>query len=1239
MKSLPVVHALADDIDSRVLAGSNVIAGIQEPNYNPESRTIARFKSSNLIYFRGQAKYVRAALYSNNILQPFPQFINADVATARWVTAAESKYNEIIVTSVYMPTYKDEREDGKLVPYGPVYPPLFKKLVRYCTRKSIPLIILTDSNCHSCLWGHPDTNPRGKHLEQLLLRHDLVVHNIGELPDTYTWYRNDQKSIIDLTITSAILYDDIINWHITDINPFGDHRCIEFEVKYASPPCTYYRNLKKGNWSRFVSIIDDHNFPETTTYTPLTLEKAAIAFTKLITDALDVTHPLQKRIHTSNMPAWYDEETDKAKKDVKKAHDKWRRKRTVLMHMLLQDARRTYRRLLFKKRKRSWKHFVNNHASFKDVAAFKKILNRQQLNELGSLKKGDKILNAKESLNHLAEEHFPDCKPIPNVTILPSNTTSCDINDDSVEFISAEKVHKAINSFGDYKAPGPDGIKQLVLKKLPAKAIQYLTNLYRASILLAYTPTNWRESSVIFIPKQDKDDYAEARSFRPISLLPTIMRTFERVVLWQMQETTLARTPLHTNQHAFRKGRSTDSALTNTVEYIEAAYKKGHVTLGVFVDIKGAFDTVTKNAIISGLRKRGENPLIIHWYEHFLTNRTIKIEHKGNVTNKLLTRGTPQGGVLSPIMWNIAFDSLLYQFPDKPTINMVGFADDGALLVTAKSELIAARRAQTALDKIVAWGDKNSLTFAPTKTKAVFFHRRKTLETDDIVPLYIKDEPIEYVEETKYLGVILDQKLTWQSHLANKIKKAKKLLFKVRRAAGKLWGLNPKMSIWFYRAIVRPMISYGSIVWMRILNSKAVRKKLASLQRLALMSMGHFRKSTPTAGLEIITYTTPLWLHIMQEGCMAYLRTMNLTKLPREKFTPRNPKSALNTHRKYAADFLSKIEYEHANSDDILPIHNWEKNFHLETHSFEEGEPTDTNDDLTIYTDGSQDAAGNVGAGFVVYHQNIEQKTDASYLGKHLSVFQGEVYAIYKSVNHLLNEGVTQRHITIHSDSKSALLAINSSEVKSTQVHNTIISLNELAQDNIVELRWIKAHVGHFGNETADTLAKEGALDPSLQANDTPLITNHTLRKELRMRIATYWSQVWDMDEPCRQTKLFFPYANKKLSNNITKCRRSVFSAVVQLITGHNFLARHECIVEYGKVIAVLAECQYCHNGEESSFHLIAECDAFAAARMAIWGVDTLTPPFTYLKNTDIVAFLRETKSEAFISILNYELQ
>ena len=143
-----------------------------------------------------------------------------------------------------------------------------------------------------------------------------------------------------------------------------------------------------------------------------------------------------------------------------------------------------------------------------------------------------------------------------------------------------------------------------------------------------------------------------------------------------------------------------------------------------------------------------------------------------------------------------------------------------------------------------------------------------------------------------------------------------------------------------------------------------------------------------------------------------------------------------------------------------------------------------------------------------------------------------------------------------------------------------------------------------------------------------PLTTKNQLRTELRQKVELYWDRYWNENNPCRQTKHFFPHINKKLAINLTKCRRNVFSSVVHLVTGHNFMARQESIVEYGEVIQVAAACPHCNNEdeEESSFHILAECEAFGPLRQSIWGTETLELPFDNLKNMQLVDFMRRAQ-------------
>ena len=97
------------------------------------------------------------------------------------------------------------------------------------------------------------------------------------------------------------------------------------------------------------------------------------------------------------------------------------------------------------------------------------------------------------------------------------------------------------------------------------------------------------------------------------------------------------------------------------------------------------------------------------------------------------------------------------------------------------------------------------------------------------------------------------------------------MIFAARASLGKLWGPTPKMMLWLYKAVIRPMHSYGSILWTKAVV-KHLKPKLRTLQRLALLNLGHFRNGTPMAGLEVITDLMPIDLFIEKEALNTYCK-------------------------------------------------------------------------------------------------------------------------------------------------------------------------------------------------------------------------------------------------------------------------------------------------------------------------------------------------------------------------------
>ncbi len=174
-----------------------------------------------------------------------------------------------------------------------------------------------------------------------------------------------------------------------------------------------------------------------------------------------------------------------------------------------------------------------------------------------------------------------------------------------MKIVTIEKVKAAMESFGSFKAAGPDGFSPIVLQNLPMDVIHRIVEMFRASMMLDYIPIHWKEADVVFIPKQGKPSYTDPKAFRPITLASFQLKTLEKLILWEIQDRTLTTKPLSKYQHAFRKHYSTDTALSVVVDKIEEGLKGKQLTVAAFLDIRGAFDSVKTEFVVENMRKRG----------------------------------------------------------------------------------------------------------------------------------------------------------------------------------------------------------------------------------------------------------------------------------------------------------------------------------------------------------------------------------------------------------------------------------------------------------------------------------------------------------------------------------------------------------------------------------------------------------------------------------------------------------
>jgi len=191
--------------------------------------------------------------------------------------------------------------------------------------------------------------------------------------------------------------------------------------------------------------------------------------------------------------------------------------------------------------------------------------------------------------------------------------------------VTEERVRWEVSLFAPYESPGIDGIFPALLQKELDILIEIIIKIFRACIAYGYTPVQWRTSRVVFVPKPGRMDYILVKSFRPISLMSFFLKTVERLVDRNVRDDILTRYPLHSNQHAYKAGKSTDSALHILVGRIEMALNNKEYALGVFLDIEGAFNNASPGSLLHVLSVRRVSSTIIQWIDSMLSSRIARV--------------------------------------------------------------------------------------------------------------------------------------------------------------------------------------------------------------------------------------------------------------------------------------------------------------------------------------------------------------------------------------------------------------------------------------------------------------------------------------------------------------------------------------------------------------------------------------------------------------------------------------
>ena len=360
-----------------------------------------------------------------------------------------------------------------------------------------------------------------------------------------------------------------------------------------------------------------------------------------------------------------------------------------------------YQREIRRAKAKSWKEFCSVDLNEDPFKAMKKIAGKLRGVSLHEIRDADGQLTNSEPriLATLAEKFFP--KP----------TTA---NTSGIVVVVQSEVDHAVQNLKLKRAPGSDGITAEHIQILYGVIKPFLFKIFYACLQTSYFPIKWKSAQVLIIPKPHKEDYTDPSAYRPISLLSLLGKCLEKIILRRLNYLANEQGWLSNNQHGFRNGFSTISAIDSLTRQIHHGLNCKAYSACVLLDIKGAFDNVWHVAIIKSIISKNCPEYIVSLITRFLANRSATLSLNNTNLSTIIEKGCPQGSLLSPLLWNLVVDEALnLRLPQG--IHIQAYADDLVLIKTGLRADIIQRDLQNACSVLIQWGRSVQLGFPSQK--------------------------------------------------------------------------------------------------------------------------------------------------------------------------------------------------------------------------------------------------------------------------------------------------------------------------------------------------------------------------------------------------------------------------------------------------------------------------------------------------------------------------------------------
>ena len=725
------------------------------------------------------------------------------------------------------------------------------------------VMFIGDFNSKLESFGCAKKNTSGPMLKTIQNKLNLIYLNNDE--HTHMDRANGSTDILDMAFVSPNLAIHDIQFKIGE-DLGSDHLPIEISIDTAPHRNTYTNHTKykfdQTDREVFESTLEealgsaDFSGPMSTS----DLDKYADFIIAAISTAVDKAIPTSKSVRPESTPI--SDETRALIKEKRKLRRLYSQKKDPAVKTRINQLQKQVKEDLKLESLVSWENFCNSISlesdpskSWRKIKNFLKPKGQRDYPTLHHANKvaktnADKAQLFAESVerhfgiesDHFDSNHFHDVNKFVEDNhrhFYPPEDPDdyrFDVGNEHelVADVDATTLIKLVKFLKRGKAPGPDTIPNEVLRLGTTTSLfHHLAKLFTSSIRLGYIPTAWKIATLRMLLKPDKLP-SLTTSYRPISLISSIMKLFERVIEQRLRSHLEHIGFINKHQSGFRRAKSTDDHLFRLSQSIMESFNKGEHVVAAFLDVEKAFDNVWHNGLRYKIFQLDLPTKMTRWLSDFLVGRLIQVNVNNFFSNQINPKaGVPQGSVLSPLLFLIYVNDLPAPHHNQNSLSQ--FADDTAQWAFSLSVRIAAKLLQQDLLNLALWCAKWRIKLNPEKTKVIIFSR-SILARKTELNLKLYGETLKIYPQVKFLGITFDSQLNFKKHFEDILDRCNTRYYRLRLLANKKWGPSPSSLIQIYKQCVRPIFEYGAL--STITTSDNIISKIQRLQnkfiRLAL---------------------------------------------------------------------------------------------------------------------------------------------------------------------------------------------------------------------------------------------------------------------------------------------------------------------------------------------------------------------------------------------------------------------